>query len=148
MQLILMAAIDILILFLLIYILVRITRKESRAESNEIRELKDSFKKFMFESEKITNQMLSNFNKKISDFNDRLSLLDDKYNRIRVDMLKAVELSEGINNTSIQDKVTEPYKKAVDMLAANTPVEEIIKASGLTSSEIDLIKQLAKHKSN
>lgn len=63
-------------------------------------------------------------------------------------MLKAVEISEGLKKTSIQDESTEPYKKAVDMIAANTPVEEIIKASGLSTSEIDLIKQLTHHKSN
>jgi hypothetical protein len=63
-------------------------------------------------------------------------------------MLKAVEISEGLNKTSIQDEATEPYKKAVDMLASNTPVEEIKKASGLSTSEIDLIKQLTQHKSN
>jgi hypothetical protein len=34
------------------------------------------------------------------------------------------------------------------MLASNTPVEEIKKASGLSTSEIDLIKQLTQHKSN
>ena len=148
MQLILMAVTDILILFLLVYILIRLSRKESKTESTEIRALKDSFEKLMSESEKVTKEMLSDFNKKISDFNDRLSQLDDKYNRIRFDMVKAVEISEGLNKTSIQDEATEPYKKVVDMLASNTPVEEIKKASGLSTSEIDLIKQLTQHKSN
>ena len=139
---------DILILFLLVYILIRFTRKESKTESTEIRALKDSFEKLMSESEKVTKELLSDFNKQISDLNDMISQLDDKYNRIRFDMLKAVEISEGLNKTSIQDEATEPYKKAVDMLASNTPVEEIKKASGLSTSEIDLIKQLTQHKSN
>jgi len=148
MQLILMAVTDALILCLLVYILIRLTRKESKTESNEIRALKDSFEKLMIESEKVTKEMLSDFNNKISDFNDLLLQLDDKYNSIRFDMLKTVEISEGINKTSIQDETTEPYKKAVEMLATNTPVEEIKKASGLSTSEIDLIKQLTRHKSN
>ena len=148
MQLILMAATDFIILFLLVYILIRLNRKESRTETNEIRALKDSFEKLMFESEKATKEMLSDFNEKISGFNDMLSQLDDKYNSIRFDMLKAVEISEGLNKSSTQDEATEPYKKAVDMLASNTPVEEIKKASGLSTSEIDLIKQLTQHKSN
>jgi predicted nuclease with TOPRIM domain len=148
MQLILMVLTDILILFLLVYILIRITRKESKTESTEIRVLKDSFEKLMSESEKVTKEMLSDFNKKISDLNDMLSQLDDKYNRIRFDMLKAVEISEGVNKNSIQDKSTEPYKKAVDLLALNTPVGEIKKASGLSTSEIDLIKQLTQHKAS
>jgi hypothetical protein len=63
-------------------------------------------------------------------------------------MLKAVEISEGLNKNSIQDEATEPYKKAVDMLALNTPVEDIKKASGLSTSEIDLIKQLTQHKAS
>ena len=148
MQLILMTLTDILILFLLVYILIRFTRKESKTESTEIRVLKDSFEKLMSESEKVTKELLSDFNKQISDFNDMISQLDDKYNRIRFDMLKAVEISEGLIKKSIQDEATEPYKKAVDMLASNTPVEEIKKASGLSISEIDLIKQLTQHKSN
>jgi hypothetical protein len=77
-----------------------------------------------------------------------ISQLDDKYNRIRFDMLKTVEISEGLNKNTIQDEATEPYKKAVDMLASNTPVEEIKKASGLSTSEIDLIKQLTQHKAS
>ena len=148
MQLILITLTDILILFLLIYILIRITRKGSRTELNEIRALKYLFEKSMFKSEKVTKEMLSDFNKQISDFNDMISQLDDKYNRIRFDMLKAVEISEGLNKNSIQYEATEPYKKAVDMLASKTPVEEIKKASGLSTSEIDLIKQLTQHKSN
>ncbi len=90
MQFILMALTDILILFLLVYILIRLTRKESKTKLTEIRALKDSFEKLMSESEKVTKELLSDFNKKISDFNDMLSQLDDKYNRIRFDMLKAV----------------------------------------------------------
>ena len=148
MQLILMTLTDILILFLLVYILIRFTRKESKTESTEIRVLKDSFEKLMSESEKVTKELLSDFNKQISDLNDMISQLDDKYNRIRFDMLKAVEISEGLNKISIQDEATEPYKKAVDMLASNTPVEEIKKASGLSTSEIDLIKQLTQHKAS
>ena len=50
MQLILMAVTDILILFLLVYILIRLTRKESKTELTEIRALKDSFEKLMSES--------------------------------------------------------------------------------------------------
>ena len=148
MQLILMTLTDILILFLLVYILIRLTRKESKTESTEIRALKDSFEKLMSESEKVTKELLSDFNKQISDFNDMISQLDDKYNRIRFDMLKTLEISEGLNKNSIQDEATEPYKKAVDMLASNTPVEEIKKASGLSTSEIDLIKQLTQHKAS
>ena len=146
MQLILMTLTDILILFLLVYILIRLTRKESKTESTEIRALKDSFEKLMSESEKVKKELFFDFNKKISDFNDMISQLDDKYNRIRFDMSKTVEISEGLNKNSIQDEATEPYKKAVDMLASNTPVEEIKKASGLSTSEIDLIKQLTQHK--
>ena len=148
MQLILMTLTDILILFLLVYILILLTRKESKTESTEIRALKDSFEKLMSESEKVTKEMLSDFNKQISDFNDMISQLDDKYNRIRFDMLKTLEISEGLNKNSTQDEATEPYKKAVDMLASNTPVEEIKKASGLSTSEIDLIKQLTQHKAS
>ena len=148
MQLILMTLTDILILFLLVYILIRLTRKESKTESTEILALKDSFEKLMSESEKVTKELLPEFNKQISDLNDMISQLDDKYNRIRFDMLKIVEISEGLNKNSIQDEATEPYKKAVDMLASNTPVEEIKKASGLSTSEIDLIKQLTQHKAS
>jgi len=145
-QLILIAASDIVILILLVYILIRISKKDSKRESEEISALKVSFDKLMTESEKITKEMLSAFDKKITEFNDILADLDEKYNSIRLDMFKAVEISEGLNKKTIQEESTEPYKKAVDMLANGTSVEDIQKASGLSTGEIDLIKQLSQHK--
>ena len=53
MQLILMTLTDILILLLLVYILIWLTRKESKTESTEILALKDSFEKLMSESGKL-----------------------------------------------------------------------------------------------
>ncbi len=146
MQLILMAGSDIVILILLVYILIRISKKESKTESEELSALKISFNKLMNESENATKEMLSDFNKRITEFNDLLSDLDEKYNSIRLDMLKTVEISEGFSKKTIQDESTEPYKKAVEMLANGISVDDIHKESGLSVGEIDLIKQLSKHK--
>ena len=147
-QFILIRKSDILILALLVFVLVRISKKESKSETEEIRALKVSFEKSMHESEKVAKEMLTAFDSKINEFNDILSYLDEKVNHIRLDMLKAVEISEGLSKNAIQESSTEPYKKAVDMLAENIPVEDIQKASGLSLSEIDLIKQLSQNKIN
>lgn len=139
---------DILILILLVYILIKIPSGKTKTESDEINTLKSSFEKLMKDSENISADLLKSFERRIHEFNDIISELDQKYTRIRLDILKSLEISEKISNSNISTDTTDPYKKAVDMLAAGSTAEEIQKISGLCENEIELIRQLSRHKSD
>jgi len=147
-QFILMTVSDILILLLLVYILIKIPRKDSPAESEQLTALKSSFEKLMKDSENISTDLVKSFEKRIHEFNDIISELDQKYTRIRLDILKSIEITEKLNNTPLSADITDAYKKAVDLLAAGTDPKEIQKITGLDENEIELVRRLARHKND
>ena len=143
-------AVIVLMLLVIYFRDVRTKNNMNRTDTAHIQNLKSSLEKSMSESAKVSNDLIKSFDEKIYTINEVLEKIDLKEKRLRryfvqaEDLLKSIDEKKQLHNNEISD----PYKKAAELLSSGFSPEDVQRQSGLSLTEIDLIKQLARHKSN
>jgi hypothetical protein len=131
--------------------------REGRAKDNfkktdmmQIKSLKGSLEKAMSDSSKVSNELLTSFDEKICALNEVLEKIDAKQKRLGKYIVQAEELLKEIDEKKQQHshEILDPYKMAAELISRGLSPEDVQRDSGLSLSEIDLIKQLIRHKSN
>ena len=149
----LIIGIDAVIVLMLLVVFFRDGRTKdnlTKIDTMQIKSLKSSLEKVMSDSAKVSNELINSFDEKIYAVNEVLEKIDIKQKRLRryiveaEDLLKAIDEKKLLNSHDISD----PYKKAAELLSRGLSQEAVQRESGLSLSEIDLIKQLARRKSN
>ncbi len=145
----LIISIDVVIILMLFIILLRSRSNNdgfNQSDITQIKNLKSSFEHTMKESEIISNQLLDMFDKRIRSLNEVHKKIYRKEKRLEDNIARAEDLIKLIDEKYQKhtDRVTDPYKKVLELMSQGLSFEEIQRQSGLSHSEIDLIKQLGR----
>lgn len=148
---ILIIAIDILIVVMLVAVFLRngsFKNNLKTSDLQQIKSLKSSFEKVMLDSENLSNKFMQAVDERIRALNEVHQKLYAKEKRLESNFLHAETLIKSINEKMQKSGLdhSDPYKKAADLISQGFASKDVQKLSGLSLSEIDLIKQLARHK--
>lgn len=142
-QFIIILVLDAIILLLIVVLFFRTSKKERIPPVKEqlhLKNLKSSLNKALAESEKTSHELLELFEERLKELTELLGKIEEKERRIKSGFKTATpEQSEKkeVNTYS-------PYKTAASLIQQGLSNEEIHQKSGVSLSEINLIKQLSK----
>ncbi len=149
-QFAIITAIDIIIVVLLIYILMRSGSKKEKAFSDEyVRKLEGSLKKTMSDSARATDKMFRAFDEKIASINQAADRAEEKHSSLcdaiknADNVLKKAAPAYRAGSVSTED----PYACAADLINRGYSADHVQRESGLSRGEIELIRQISRHKS-
>lgn len=143
---------DIIIVLVLIAIFIRSTPKDgdvSQIDILKIKSLKSSLEKSMADSEKTTRELLDRLNDRIRKLNEILDTAQQKERSLEkyINRAESLQQSPAAEQYRVSHETLDPYKKATELLAMGFSNDDVCRQSGLSSSEIELIKQIGRYKS-
>ena len=150
-QYLLIGVIDVIIVVVLIAFFIRSGRAKKEPpviDTIQLKKLKASLEEAMSASTNASRELQATFEEKVKTVTELLKKLDEKERALKRYVSKADELLKSLDSAE-QKKTGEnsdPYIKAVNLASRGFSSEDIQKQSGLSLSEIDLIKQLARRK--
>lgn len=149
----LIIGVDIFMIILLLMIFLRYGhRKDNTGKIDilKIKNLKSSLEQVMSESKKTSQELLRSFNERIIELNLFLKEIDNKEKHLEKCITQAEEMLKKVNHSNNKDRheIADPYQKATELISLGYSNEDVRKQSGLSLSEIGLIKQIGRYKSN
>ena len=150
-QYILLAGIDIGIIVLLLLIFFRNARERDSMSQDDLLKIKSlgtSLKKAMADSERVSNELLASFEDKTRELNGIIERIEYREKRLKKYISKAETLLNTIDETETQvaPPKKDPYKMAADLILQGLSHEDVQRKSGLSLSEIDLIKNITQYR--
>jgi septal ring factor EnvC (AmiA/AmiB activator) len=150
-HLILIIGFDIIIVAILGLIFFRSSRARDNVKQLDMLHLKSlysSLEKAMSNSEKVSNERLVSFDERIQNLNKMLKKIGTKQKILERYIVQAEEVIATIDYNKQQAGYIESdhYKRAADLISKGISIRDVQKQSGLSLSEIDLIKQLTRHR--
>jgi len=148
-HLILIIGFDIIIVAILGLIFFRSSRARDNVKQLDMLHLKSlysSLEKAMSNSEKVSNERLVSFDERIQNLNKMLKKIGTKQKILERYIVQAEEVIATIDYNKQQAGYidSDPYKRAADLISQGISVRDVQKQSGLSLSEIYLIKQLTR----
>ncbi len=149
----LILVLDVFIVVILLVVFYRIGRDKSQIktiDTMQLNNLKRAFEKIMSDSKETSTELMNSFDQRIRALNEVHEKIYTKEKRLEENIVHAEELIKKIDVKIAQEiqKDSDPYKVAVELISQGRSSEAVQRICGLSLSEVDLIKQLASHKSH
>ena len=142
---------DLLIVVFLALIFMRTRRTGEEPKSIDflkIKSLKGSLEKSMLDSEEVTRELLNRLSEKVLELNSILEKIQEKESQLK-GYLELVKSPPSAHSEQPRHEIlppADPYKTAAELISRGCSIDEVKRRSGLSGTEIELIRQVERYK--
>jgi hypothetical protein len=149
-QFIVIIAVDVVILLLLLLLILRRNENKKNLQHGDlshIEHLKSSLQQLMENSSAVSCELVEAMDVKTKELTLVLEKLTVQERKLSDSMTRAQEMTKIIDRKEAPDdqKSQDPYSKATELLSKGHSIEFVCRESGLSQTEIDLLKNIIPH---